>query len=107
MWRDTSLTARISMSGPSVLVRPDHEERLTVFDRLAVLDQDLVQPPGARCLDRNRHVERVDGTQHLIERYALTHRQGAIGRLAGQAKEADPLSYHEDHGRSGRRQARL
>src|SRR5215471_21870070 len=70
-----------NIDGPSA----DHEQRLTVFHRLAVFDQDLLDFAGDLGLDLVEQLHRFDDAQRVAGLHGLADFDERIGSRARRA----------------------
>src|SRR5258708_15860620 len=94
-WMRNAISPRLAMSTFSNIAADllQHEQRLAVFDRRAVGDEDLRHAAGARRRDLVHHLHRLDDEQGL----ALAH--GVADLDEGQCLRLRREGGGADHGR--------
>src|SRR6478752_5301741 len=65
-WMRSAISPRLAISRRVIGTGSgDHDQRLVVFDRLGVLDQDLLHGAGSGGGDRVHHLHRFDDQQRV------------------------------------------
>src|SRR6185503_10062978 len=65
-WMRSAISPRLAMRSRVIgIASADDDQRLVEFDRLGVLDQDLLYGSGAWRSDRVHHLHRLDDQQRI------------------------------------------